>query len=124
VLIYLRVAAAHGMRQGLFAQGAVVIGRIEAPAVPLSSVRNDKPTPYLQLVRGGKIVHQPITLAQQAQQAGEPMVMLDGTAGTPVGTPVLRVQAGLIREGTAVTLASANAAAAPVAAPAALATGN
>jgi hypothetical protein len=37
---------------------------------------------------------------------------------------VLRVQAGLIREGTAVSLASANAAAAPVAAPAALATGN
>jgi RND family efflux transporter MFP subunit len=124
VLIYLRVAAAPGMRQGLFVQGAVVIGRIEAPAVPLSSVRNDKPTPYLQLVREGKIVHQPITLAQQAQQAGEPMVMLDGTAGTPVGTPVLRVQAGLIREGTAVSLASVNAAAAPVAAPAALATGN
>jgi len=119
VLIYLRVAAAPGMRQGLFAQGAVVIGRIEAPAVPLSSVRNDKPAPYLQLVREGKIVHQPISLAQQAQQGSEPMVMLDGAAGAPPGTPVLRVQAGLIREGTAVTLVGANAAAAPGAAPAA-----
>lgn len=124
VLIYLRVVAVPGMRQGLFAQGAVVIGRIDAPAVPLSSVRNDKPTPYLQLVREGKIMHLPISLAQQAQQGSEPMVMLDGTAGAPVGTPVLRVQAGLIREGTAVSLAGANAAAAPSAAPAAPATGN
>lgn len=113
VLIYLRVTAVPGMRQGLFAQGAVVIGRIDAPAVPLSSVRNDKPTPYVQLVREGKIEHLPITLAQQAQQDGEPMVMLVGVAGAPPGTPVLRVQAGLIREGTAVSLASANAAAAP-----------
>jgi RND family efflux transporter MFP subunit len=107
VLIYLRMAAVPGMRQGLFVQGAVVIGRIEAPAVPLSSVRNDKPAPYLQLVREGKIVHLPITLAQQAQQGGEPMVMLGGVAGALPGTPVLRVQAGLIREGTAVSLAGA-----------------
>jgi RND family efflux transporter MFP subunit len=124
VLIYLRVTAAPGMRQGLFAQGAVVIGRIDAPAVPLSSVRNDKPAPYLQLVREGKVVHLPISLAQQAQQGSEPMVMLDGVASAPLGTPVLRVQAGLIREGTAVTLASTNAAAAPSATSAAPATGN
>jgi RND family efflux transporter MFP subunit len=124
VLIYLRVTAAPGMRQGLFAQGAVVIGRIDAPAVPLSSVRNDKPAPYLQLVREGKVVHLPISLAQQAQQGSEPMVTLDGVASAPVGTPVLRVQAGLIREGTAVTLASTNAAAAPSATSTAPATGN
>lgn len=124
VLIYLRVAAAPGMRQGLFAQGAVVIGRIDASAVPLSSVRNDKPMPYLQLVREGKIVHQPITLAQQAQQGSEPMVMLEGVAGAPPGTPVLRVQAGLIREGTAVLLAPSGAIAAPGSAPASPASGS
>ena len=124
VLIYLRVAAAPGMRQGLFARGAAVIGRIDAPAVPLSAVRNDMPAPYIQLVREGKIVHQPITLAQQAQQGSEPMVMLDGVAGAPPGTPVLRVQAGLIREGTAVSLAGATAAGAPAAAPAAPANSN
>jgi membrane fusion protein (multidrug efflux system) len=124
VRIYLRVAAAPGMRQGLFAQGAVVIGRIDAPAVPLSSVRNDKPQPYLQLVREGKIVHQPISTAQQAQQGSEPMVMLDGVAGVPPGTPVLRVQAGLIREGTAVTLAPSDAVAAPGSAPAFPASGS
>ena len=39
------------------------------------------------------------------------MVLLGGVAAAPPGTPVLRVQAGLIREGTAVTLAGASAAA-------------
>ncbi len=113
VLIYLRVTAVPGMRQGLFAQGVVVIGRVDAPAVPLSSVRNDKPAPYVQMVREGKIVHQPISLAQQARQGDEPMVMMGDTAAVPLGTLVLRVQAGLIREGTAVTLASADAVATP-----------
>lgn len=118
VLIYLRVAASPGMRQGLFAQGAVVIGRVNAPAVPLSSVRNDKPAPYIQLVRDGKIKHLPILLSQQAQQGSETMVMLSSVVDAPPGTLVLRVQAGPIREGTAVTLATANAPAQPAAAPA------
>jgi membrane fusion protein, multidrug efflux system len=116
VLIYLRVTAVPGMRQGLFVQGGVVTGRLEAPAVPLSSVRNDKPAPYIQLVREGKIVHQPITLAQQARRGDEPMVVLGDTAAVPPGTLVLRVQAGLIREGTAVTLASEDAATKPASA--------
>lgn len=124
VLIYLRVAAAPGMRQGLFAQGAVVIGRVDGPAVPLSSVRNDKPAPYLQLVREDKIVHQPISTAQQAQLGSEPMVMLSGVTGIPPGTPVLRMQAGLIREGTAVTLAPSGAVAAPGSAPVSPTSGN
>lgn len=110
VLIYLRVNAEPGMRQGLFAQGAVVTGRVDAPAVPLSSVRNDKPAPYIQLVREGKVVHQPISLAQQARQGDEPMVMLGDASAVSPGTLVLRVQAGLIREGTAVTLVGEEAA--------------
>jgi RND family efflux transporter MFP subunit len=118
VLIYLRVNAEPGMRQGLFAQGAVVTGRVDAPAVPLSSVRNDKPAPYIQLVREGKVVHQPISLAQQARQGDEPMVMLGDASAVSPGTLVLRVQAGLIREGTAVTLVGEEAAPNPATAPA------
>jgi len=45
-------------------------------------------------------------------------------AGAPPGTAVLRAQAGLIREGTAVSLAGVTAAAAPGGAPAAPATSN
>ena len=115
VLVYLRLPAAAGMRQGLFAQGEIVTGRLNAPAVPLSAVRNDKPQPYIQLIQAGKIPHVPGTLGRQGLLDGEPMLVLDGVAAAPVGTQLLRVQAGLIREGTEVKLASPVAA---VAAPA------
>ena len=115
VLVYLRLPAAAGMRQGLFAQGEIVTGRLNAPAVPLSAVRNDKPQPYIQLIQAGKIAHVPVTLGRQGLLDGEPMLVLDGVAAAPVGTQLLRVQAGLIREGTEVKLASPVAA---VAAPA------
>jgi membrane fusion protein, multidrug efflux system len=112
VLVYLRLPAAAGMRQGLFAQGEIVTGQFQALAVPLSSVRNDKPQPYIQVIQNGKIAHVPVSLGQQGQRNGEPMLVVDGVAAAPAGAPLLRVQAGLIREGTEVKLA-APAAAAP-----------
>jgi len=115
VLVYLRVPAMAGMRQGLFAQGQIVTGRITAPAVPLSAVRNDKPAPYIQVLQDGKIAHVPVALGRQGQLDGEPMLVIDGVALAPAGTQVLRVQAGLIREGTAVNLAAPAAAAAAAA---------
>lgn len=112
VLVYLRLPAAAGMRQGLFAQGEIVTGQLKALAVPLSSVRNDKPQPYIQVIQGGKIAHVPVTLGRQGQHRGEPMLVVDGVAAAPAGTQLLRVQAGLIREGTEVKLAAPAAAAA------------
>jgi membrane fusion protein, multidrug efflux system len=106
VLVYLRVPASAGMRQGLFAQGEIVTGQLKALAVPLSSVRNDKPQPYIQVIRSGRIAHVPVTLGRQGQREGEPMLVIDGVAAAPAGTQLLRVQAGLIREGTEVKLAA------------------
>lgn len=111
VLVYLRVPAVAGMRQGLFAQGQIVTGQLNAPAVPLSAVRNDKPQPYIQTVTDGRIAHVPVVLGRQGLLDGEPMLVIDGVALAPVGTTLLRVQAGLIREGTAVTLTGPTAAA-------------
>lgn len=110
VLVYLRVPAVVGMRQGLFAQGQIVTGRLSAPAVPLSAVRNDKPQPYIQTVQDGKVAHVPVVPGRQGLHNGEPMLVIDGLAQAPVGTTLLRVQAGLIREGSAVTLTGPTAA--------------
>lgn len=109
VLVYLRLPAAAGMRQGLFAQGEIVTGQIQALAVPLSAVRNDKPQPYIQVIQGGRIAHVPVTLGRQGQRDGEPMLVVDGVTAAPAGTQLLRVQAGLIREGTEVKLAAPTA---------------
>ncbi|MEX1166422.1 MAG: efflux RND transporter periplasmic adaptor subunit, partial [Hydrogenophaga sp.] len=106
VLVYLRVQAVPGMRQGLFAQGNILTGRIKGLALPMSSVRNDKPLPYVQALQAGKILHITVPLDRQGVLDGEPMLLLDGNAtGLGEGSTVLRVQAGPIREGMAVTAA-------------------
>jgi membrane fusion protein, multidrug efflux system len=103
VLIYLRVPAAEGMRPGLFAQGQLVTGSFNALAVPASAVRNDKPRPYIQIVREGNVAHIPLTEDASGLSGTERMRAVQGV---PAGTPVLSAQAGLIREGTAVRLAA------------------
>jgi membrane fusion protein, multidrug efflux system len=113
VLVYLRLPTTPGLRQGLFAQGRIQMGELEGLALPLSSVRNDKPQPYVQLIREGRIVHTTVSLNQQGLQEGEAMFLVDSAAsGLKAGDRVLRVQAGAIREGTAVVMA-ASAAPAP-----------
>lgn len=104
VLLYLQVPALPGMRQGLFVQGDVITGQRNTAAVPLSSVRNDKPQPYVQVLRDGRVVHVPIALDRQGVHEQAPMVDVDGQTALPPQTPVLRATAGLIREGTAVRL--------------------
>ncbi len=109
VLVYLKLPASAGMRQGLFAQGSIVTGQLKGPTVPLSSVRNDKPQPYLQVVKNGKIAHVVVKLDHQGTLDNEPMLLLSASdaadaTGLKLGDQVLRVQAGLIREGEAVQL--------------------
>jgi hypothetical protein len=106
VLVYLRVPAQPGMRQGLFAQGSNDTGQLTALALPLSAVRNDKPQPYVQVLREGQIRHVPLQSGAQAALNGEPMRVVEGL---PAGTVVLRAQAGLIREGTSVRVGAAKA---------------
>ena len=103
VLVYLRLPAAQGMRQGLFAQGHIATGTANAPAVPASAVRNDKPQPYVQVVRDGKIAHVVLDGGATGLQGSEPMREVKGLAA---GTQVLSAQAGAIREGTSVRLAT------------------
>lgn len=103
VLVYLKLPAQTGMRQGLFAQGRIEVGQVNALAVPVSAVRNDKPQPYLQVVDQGIVRHVPLAPGgAQGLHNGEPMRVVQGLAP---GTVVLRSQAGAIREGTAVRLA-------------------
>ena len=105
VLIYLRVPAVTGMRQGLFVRGRLVTGQLSGLALPLSSVRNDKPQPYVQVVRNGQVAYVTVPLERQGIVEGEPMLLVDGPAtGLAAGEAVLRVQVGSMREGTAVKL--------------------
>ena len=106
VLVYLQVTPAPGLRQGLFAQGHIVVATAQGVAVPQSAVRNDKPQPYVQLVEQGKVVHRTVAL-RSGGLSGEPAEPVWLLAELSEGAVVLRAQAGLIREGTDVRLPDA-----------------
>jgi hypothetical protein len=119
VLVYLSLATANGLRQGLFAQGTLGTAKVSALTVPLSAVRTDKPSPYIQVVDNNAVKHVPVELLQRGDVtkngSTETMVAVKGVAEN---TPVIAGALGVLREGTAIkfTQAAPHNAAAPTAA--------
>lgn len=99
VLVYLALGEGTGLRQGLFAQGTLAIGTKQALAVPLDCVRTDKPKPYVQVMREGRVLHLPVETGTRGTAAGLDMVEV---RGVDAGTEVLRGAVGGLREGTLV----------------------
>ena len=97
VLVYLSVAKTAGLRQGLFAQGTLGTAKVQTLSVPLAAVRNDKPVPYVQVVKDGTIVHQSVELGAQGDAQGMTMVAVKNISA---GTQVTLASAGFIREGS------------------------
>ena len=91
------------LRQGLFAQGTLGTARTALPAVPLGSVRTDKPVPYLQVIENSQVVHRAVELGARgttgAAAGNEAMVAVKGV---PEGAVVVRGNIGAVREGTRV----------------------
>jgi RND family efflux transporter MFP subunit len=111
VLAYLAVADATALRQGLFAQGTLATSRASALAVPLSAVRTDKPSPYVQVVENDRVAHKTVQMGARGESEKEIMVAVTGVAP---GALLIRGNIGPLREGTAVKFTAA-----PTATPAA-----
>ena len=120
VLVYLSLANANGLRQGLFAQGTLGTAKVSGLTVPLSAVRNDKPTPYVQVVENNAVKHLPVELLQRGDVTKngntETVVAVKGIAENKL---VIAGGLGRLREGTAIKFTQA--ASVPKAAPAAVA---
>ena len=109
------------LRQGLFAQGSLSTTRATLLAVPLASIRTDKPVPYIQLIENGRIVHRPVEAGVRGKASGgtdDQVVVAVKGIGIPLaeGAVVLRGNVGTLREGTAIRFtgqAAASALAAP-----------
>ena len=122
VLIYLALDKAEGLRHGLFAKGILGMGKSQALAVPLSSVRTDRAQPYVQVVEQVgdqlQVAHKTVTLGVRgmdlAQPESETMV---GVTGLAQGSTVLRSNVGALREGILVKYTAKAAASAASAAP-------
>jgi len=102
VLVYLALDNLPGLRQGLFAQGRLVTGHLQALALPLSAVRTDKPQPYVQLVNGKQVVHQTVETQAQGDVNGQTMVAVKGL---PENATVISGSVGALLEGSTVKFA-------------------
>ena len=103
VLVYFAIATTPGLRQGLFAQGALRTGQVNALALPLDAVRTDRPQPYVQHIVNGKVAHQTVTPDSTGERDGVTMVEIKGLAE---GAEVLIGAVGALREGTLVQRAA------------------
>ena len=115
ILVYLGVKGREGLRQGQFAQGSLGTESLQVLAVPVNSVRTDKPQPYVQVIQDGKVAH--ITVRTGERSEGEQQSLVAVT-GVSEGALVLSGSVGAVREGVQVKFtATAKSALTPPAAP-------
>lgn len=93
----------NSARVGEFATGLLTTGTVQGVLVPLDTVRNDQPTPYVQVVRDGLVQHVAVRLEATGQSDGQAFAAISGIAAQEL---VLTAGAGLISAQTAVTLAN------------------
>jgi RND family efflux transporter MFP subunit len=105
VTAYLAIEGTSNLRQGLFAQGQLATGNAtQVLAVPLSSVRTDKPRPYVQILKDGKVEHVQVEVVQRSQWQNQTYA---GVKGIDKDTPVLAGTLGAVRAGTPAQIAAA-----------------
>ncbi len=103
VLVYLGVPGQEGLRQGLFAEGLLGTRSARALAVPLSSVRTDKPLPYVQVVDGDRVRHVSVQTGTRTEKTQQNVTLTwVEVKGLSEDTQVLMASAGAVREGTQV----------------------
>ena len=101
VLAYLSIdsATAQPLRQGLFAQGTLGTVRSLLLAVPLASVRTDKPVPYVQTIENAQVVNRSVELGVRGSTDGTDVVAIKGLND---GAVVISGNIGTLREGSQV----------------------
>ena len=113
VLVYLALGNASGLRQGLFAQGKLGTQRVQALAIPVSAVRTDKPTPYVQTIQNGRIVPVSVALGVRGESSQFPGEVLFAIKDIASGAMITRANVGVLRENTMVKIAENKPLAAP-----------
>ena len=98
VRVYLSLPTGSA-RVGEFATGELMVGEIEGAAVPLDSVRTDQPSPYVQVIRDGKVVHTTVQILATGRLGDARFALVEPL---PAGMTILSPSAGLIANGTAV----------------------
>ncbi len=113
VLVYLTLNKPAGLRHGLFAKGTLGLVNSQVLAVPLTSVRTDHPSPYVQVVEKVgetmQVRHQTVEMGIRGHDAsGKDPQEWVAVKGLAAGSVVLKGQVGAMREGMAVRFTTAS----------------
>jgi len=112
IVVYLGVTGREGLRQGQFAQGNLGTESLQVVAVPMDSVRTDKPQPYVQVVQDGLVRHITVRTGERSEGAQQSLVAVTGVAE---GAQVLSGSVGAVREGIQVQFTAKSALTLPAA---------
>lgn len=117
VTAYLAVAAAPGLRQGLFARGTIELDRRTTLVVPVGAVRSDQSRPYVLAVVDGRAAPRVVQTGTRGEVdfGSSPEAAVELLSGLADGDLVLRGSVGTLPAGTALRLPvpPANAASTP-----------
>lgn len=111
VMVYLSLPRHAGLRQGLFVQGQIMLDRIDTLAIPLSAIARDAGHDQVLLISGDKIRKANVKLGQRTGLGPDGQAMAEVLDGIKPGDQILINAAGTVREGQAVRMATAAAAA-------------
>jgi RND family efflux transporter MFP subunit len=106
--VYLALEPQSGLRQGLFAQGGIEVGKQTVLAVPVSAVRIDQALAYVVVLVDGQTRERTVVLGARGEAliGAQRESVVEIKEGLAVGTPVLRGSVGKMRDGTLVRVAS------------------
>lgn len=108
VLVYLQLKGEPGWRQGLFAQGIIGTDVRQVLAVPLSSVRTDRPQTYVQAIDNDQVVHKTVSVGLRGSRVDQPLAETwVEVSGIEPGTRVLTATVGSLRPGIAIQFTKA-----------------
>jgi len=115
VTVYLALDPQPGLRQGLFARGAIESERRQTLAIPEFAVRIEQARPYVFVVANGKVAQREVTLGARGDASfdGVREQAVEVTRGLASGDVLVRGRVGNLRDGTRVRLAAASPVAAP-----------
>jgi hypothetical protein len=113
VFVYLTLDQPAGLRHGLFAKGTLGLMNSQVLAVPLTAVRTDHPSPYVQVVEkvgeAMQVRHQTVEMGIRGNDAsGKDPQDWVAVKGLAKGSVVLKGQVGAMREGMVVRFTTAN----------------